>query len=74
MKIIGIGLIAFLLFLLQRKVYEKLWDKNLKVSISFVQTGISEGEEGQIVEIVENRKHLPLNIHQSLLKRVFRLL
>ena len=54
MKIIGIGLIAFLLFLLQRKVYEKLWDKNLKVSISFVQTGISEGEEGQIVEIVEN--------------------
>ena len=62
MKIIGIGLIAFLLFLLQRKVYEKLWDKNLKVSISFVQTGISEGEEGQIVEIVENRKHLPLNM------------
>ena len=62
MKIIGIGLIALLLFLLQRKVYEKLWDKNLKVSISFAQTGISEGEEGQIVEIVENRKRLPLNM------------
>ena len=62
MKIIGIGLIAFLLFLLQRKVYEKLWDKNLRVSISFAQTGIREGEEGQIVEIVENRKHLPLNM------------
>ena len=62
MKIIGLGLIAFLLFLLQRKVYEKLWDKNLKVSVSFAQTGIAEGEEGQVVEIVENRKRLPLNM------------
>ena len=62
MKVIGIGLIAFLLFLIQRKVYEKLWDKNLKASVSFAQSGISEGEEGQILEIIENRKYLPLNI------------
>jgi len=62
MKIIGIGLIAFLLYILQRKVYERFWDKNLKVSISFTQFGISEGEEGEILEIVENRKYLPLNM------------
>lgn len=62
MKVIGIGLIAFLLFLIQRKVYEKLWDKNLKASVSFAQSGISEGEEGQILEIIENRKYLPLNM------------
>lgn len=62
MKIVGIGLIVFLLFLLQRKLYEKLWDKNLNVSVSFGQTGISEGETGEVLEIVENRKHLPLNM------------
>ncbi len=62
MKIVEIGLIVFLLFLLQRKLYKKLWDKNLHVSVSFRQTGISEGETGEILEIVENRKRLPLNM------------
>ncbi len=62
MKVIGIGLIAFFLFIVQRKVYEKYWDKNLKVTVSFVQAGISEGEQGEILEIVENRKYLPLNM------------
>lgn len=60
MKIMGIILAAFLLFVLQRLVFEKLWDKNLEVSISFSQSDISEGEEGEIVEIIENRKYLPL--------------
>lgn len=60
MKIIGVGIIAFLLFLLQRKIYEKLWDKNLKVSVAFSQTGVTEGEMGEVVERIENRKWLPL--------------
>ncbi len=62
MKIVEIGLVVFLLFLLQRKLYIKLWDKNLNVSVSFGQTGISEGETGEVIEIVENRKRLPLNM------------
>lgn len=62
MKIIGIGIIAVLLFLLQGKVYEKLWNKKLKVSVSFAQKGIMEGEEGEVLEIVENRKLLPLSM------------
>ena len=62
MKIIGLGIVAFLLFVLQRKIYEKLWNKNLKVSVSFSQAGITEGEEGEIVEIIENRKWLPLTM------------
>ena len=60
MKIIGIGIVAFFLFGLQQFLYEKLWTKNLKASVSFAQSGISEGEEGAIVEIIENRKLLPL--------------
>lgn len=62
MKIIGIGIVAFLLFLLQRYVYEKLWDKKLKASVCFSQSGIFEGEQGEIIEIIENRKRLPLRM------------
>lgn len=62
MKIVVIGLIVLLFFWLQRKLYEKLWDKNLYVSVSFKQTEINEGETGEVIEIVENRKRLPLNM------------
>lgn len=62
MKIVGIGLVAFLLYALQRKIYEKLWDKDLKVSVFFKQKGIAEGECGEIIEVIENRKKLPLSM------------
>lgn len=62
MKILGIGIIAFFLFGLQRRIYQKLWSRNLKVSVTFSQKGITEGEEGEIVEVIENRKWLPLTM------------
>ena len=62
MKTIGIIIAAVFLFVLQRIVYEKLWDKNLKVSVSFTQKNITEGEEGEIVEVIENRKYLPVPV------------
>lgn len=62
MKIFGIGILAFLLFLVELLVYKMFWDKNLKVSISFKQEGITEGEYGEILEVIENRKRLPLNM------------
>ncbi len=60
MKIIGIGLIAYLLYTLQCRIYEKLWDKDLKISVFFKQKGIAEGDNGEIIEMIENRKRLPL--------------
>lgn len=62
MKIIGIGLIVLVLFFIQQSIYKRLWDKNLYVSVSFAQKGIIEGEKGEVHEVVENRKHLPLNM------------
>ena len=62
MKIIGIGIVAFLLVVLQRIVYEKMGHKNLKVTVSFAQKGITEGETGEIIEVIENRKKLPLTM------------
>ena len=62
MKIIGIGIIAFFLVVLQMLLYKKYWAKNLYVSVSFRQDAIYEGDEGEIVEVIENRKRLPLPI------------
>lgn len=60
MKIIGIGVVAFFFFGLQRYVFQRLWNKNLAVRIEFTSSGIFQGEEGKLQEIVENRKRLPL--------------
>ena len=46
MKILGIGLIAFAMFLIQRQLYKKLWNRNLKVSVFFAQKGMKEGTKG----------------------------
>lgn len=62
MKILGIALVAFGLFLLQKFIYEKLWNRNLKVSISFARQGMKEGAEGELIEVIENRKRLPLSM------------
>ena len=60
MKIIGIGIIAFFLVVIQMLLYKKYWAKNLYVSVTFRQNAIYEGDEGEIIEVIENRKRLPL--------------
>lgn len=62
MIILVIGVLAYLLFLLQRKVYERLWNRNLYVSVNFSRNVITEGEEGAVVQVIENRKRLPLTM------------
>lgn len=61
-RIIGLGLLALILFWLERRIYEKMWNRSLFVSIAFSQQSIREGEEGELMEIIENRKRLPLAI------------
>ncbi|MBD5454576.1 MAG: DUF58 domain-containing protein, partial [Lachnospiraceae bacterium] len=59
-KIITIGLFAYLLFLLQRKLYGILWQKNLGIRLEFTEISLFEGEKGELLEIIENGKRLPL--------------
>ncbi len=61
-KILGIGLVFFLLFVLQRLLYERLWQRQLTIKIAFVGEHIFEGEQGQLKEVIENRKRLPLSM------------
>lgn len=67
-RLLAIGLLFSVLFLGQRLLYHKLWLKNLRVDIQFSQGHITEGEQGELREIVENRKWLPL----AMLKVKFR--
>lgn len=60
MKIIGIGLLAFWLLWLQRKIYGRLWNRNLGICLEFTEKSLFEGEKGELLEIIENGKRLPL--------------
>lgn len=60
MIVFRIGIIAFCLIFLQRYLYKKLWDKELSVSVSFSKKGMKEGTTGEVLEVIENRKRLPL--------------
>lgn len=59
-KLLGIGVLFFLLFLLQKIIYERLWHKHLTVDISFAKNHIFEGEQCELMEVIQNRKRLPL--------------
>lgn len=67
-RLLGIALLFLILFLGQRILYQKLWQKDLRIDIRFSQDHITEGEQGELKEVVENRKLLPL----AMLKVKFR--
>lgn len=60
MKIIYIICGAACIYLLQRALYKKYWNKNLFVSVYFTQHAITELEEGELCETIVNQKYLPL--------------
>lgn len=60
--LLTVGIVAWLLYTIQVKVYQKLWNQNLSVRISFKNREIFEGGQGELLEVVENKKHLPLSM------------
>ena len=60
MIIIVLLLGALLLYVLQRILYKKLWNRKLSLTVSFNSQSAFEGEHGSITEILENRSFLPL--------------
>jgi len=59
--LIGI-LFAFLMYLLLEKIYKKIWNKGLTAEIEFVKKIAVEGDKNELVEIITNKKFLPLPI------------
>lgn len=61
-QLLGILIVALLLYLGQKTIYQKVWHKNLRVRLSFQEEGIWEGQESTLSEIIENQKKLPLTM------------
>lgn len=61
-QLLGIIVFALLLYLGQKYVYAKIWQRNLNVFLTFKEEGIWEGQESELSEIIENRKRLPLTM------------
>lgn len=55
-----IAFLAAALYFAQRLIYTKLWAKNLSAFVGFSENEITEGERGELIEIVTNDKKLPL--------------
>jgi uncharacterized protein (DUF58 family) len=57
---IGVGLLAFLIYIVQRHLYRRFWQRGLRVELSFSSPAVVEGDKGELLEVIENRKRLPL--------------
>ena len=53
------------LYVLQLRLTEKYWKKNLDISLHFSHPSAREGERLQLYEVVSNRKFLPLPVLPS---------
>lgn len=60
MKILLIGIAALVLLYLQKRLYMRLWDANLNVNVEFAKKLVKVNETGELVQVVENKKRLPL--------------
>lgn len=61
MTVLLIALMALALYGAQKLLYRKLWDRGLRVAITFDDTEANEGDTCTLTEVVENRKWLPLS-------------
>lgn len=59
-RLLGVCLLAIALYFLQRKLYERVWNRDLSVKLSLSCGEMWEGDAGELLEVAENGKRLPL--------------
>ncbi|MBE5869387.1 MAG: DUF58 domain-containing protein [Lachnospiraceae bacterium] len=57
-----VGVLVVFFVAIQRMIYARYWNKDLRANVSFATNAIFEGESGFLQEVVENRKSLPLSV------------
>ncbi|WP_066713424.1 DUF58 domain-containing protein [Clostridium sp. Marseille-P299] len=62
MKLLVAMLFFSIIYMLQKRLFLKYWDKNLKVHIALSNTILIEGQKAYLEETIENDKFLPLPI------------
>lgn len=64
MPIFLIPLILIALYMAERWVFNRFWDQNLSVKLSFPKEAVFEGEKASLTEVITNQNFLPLHILQ----------
>ena len=62
MKLVVAIIMAIFIYMFQKKLYGKYWDKGLDVKVDFYDSYINQGERSYITEVINNAKFLPLSI------------
>ena len=60
MSILFAALALFILYLTQRPLYMRIWDRDLNAAVTYSRETAVEGEDAALVEVVVNNKKLPL--------------
>ena len=62
MNLIVAIVISILVYIVQQRIYVKLWNRNLDVTIAFEDDYVEAGESSAVVETIRNGKFLPLPV------------
>lgn len=62
MQLIIAIIIAIIIYVIQKSLYRRLWDRNLNVEILFDDDYIENGQKSVVNEIINNAKFLPLPV------------
>ncbi len=64
MPIVLIPVVLVLLYMAERYIFNRFWERNLSVNLEFEKENVTEGESAALTEVVTNRNFLPLHILQ----------
>lgn len=64
MQVLLIPVILWLLYMAERRLFNKYWEKGLSALLSFDGEAVTEGEESTLTEVITNRNFIPLHILQ----------
>lgn len=62
MKLVVAIIVAILIYVFQKNLYGRIWDKGLDVSVDFHDNYLNPGESSYITEVINNAKFLPLSV------------
>ncbi len=59
-----IPVILYLLFIAERWIFNRYWERRLSVRLDFMNEAVTEGDEARLKEVISNRNFIPLHILQ----------
>ncbi|WP_029232507.1 DUF58 domain-containing protein [Butyrivibrio sp. VCB2006] len=64
MPIILIPIVLILLYMAERRIFNRYWQKGLSAELKFGSEAVTEGDEAALTEVITNRNFIPLHILQ----------